>query len=102
VTILGIDHAAAVRRLKDLNLYCADLDDARRAAQDLGRIKDVEAINALIRSVSTDYQDTQAVIEMYERQESGRDVTRSLRAHAAQRMEQLMLSPGRPQTFGVL
>ena len=99
--ILGIQHAAAVRRTNDLSQYLGELETSRRRAHDLGRAADVETINALIRSVATDYQDTQAIIDAHDRQESGREAARTLRAHAGQRFEQLMLSP-RPRAVGAL
>lgn len=99
--ILGTEHAAAVRRTTDLSRYLGELETCRRRAHDLGRADDVEQINAMIRSVSTDYQDTQAIIDMHDRQESGRAAARALSAHARERMEQLMLAP-RPRAVVAL
>lgn len=102
MTILGIEHAAAVRRTNDLSLYLGELETSRRRAQDLGRLGDVEQINSMIRSVSIDYQDTQAVIEAFERQEDEREALRLGRQYVRERIgEQLMLS-ARPRAVGVL
>lgn len=99
--ILGIDHAAAVRRSSSLAAYLGKLDDARRDAVALKLDDHAASLAGLIRSAQMAWQDNQAIIDMHERQESGREATRALRQHAHRSMEQLMLSP-RPQTFGVL
>jgi hypothetical protein len=101
MTILMVEHAAAVRRTRDLSLYLGELETCRRRAQDLCRADDVEAINAMIRSVNTDYQDTQAIVDAFERQESGRRVAREMGSLARGRLEQLVLAP-RPRAVGVL
>lgn len=91
--VLGTEHAAAVRRAADLAAYLGKLDDARRDAVALSLDEHANHLAALIRSGQTAWQDNQAVIEMYERQESDRQATRALRSHARAQFEQLLLNP---------
>ena len=99
MTILGIEHAAAVRKGPQLAGYLIKLDEAKQTALGLGMSDHAARLDQLIRSTQIACQDNQAVIEMYERQESGRTVTRAHRS-----VEQLMLAPdaGRRPQFGVL
>lgn len=91
--ILGTDHQAAVRRLADLSCYLGELDDARRTAAAVGMDDHANDLAKMIRSAQIACQDTQAVISLYERQESGRSVTRQIRDHAHRQIEQLILQP---------
>lgn len=91
--ILGTEQAAAIRRRADLTIYMAKLDEAKRRAVDLGLTDDVVRINEMIHSAVTQALDTQAIVDLYERQESARDVARALRDATRRGAEQLLLHP---------
>lgn len=100
--ILGIEHAAAVLKGPKLAEYLIRLDEAKQTALGLGMAEHAAQIDQLIRSTQIACQDNQAVIEMYERQESGRQMTRALSAYARDRIgEQLLFIP-RPHAVGAL
>jgi hypothetical protein len=57
------------------------------------RHDEARQIDQMIRSAQTDWQDAQAIVEAWERQEDSRHATRHLRTTARHNFEQLMLRP---------
>jgi len=91
--ILGTEHAAAVRRAAATAAYLGKLDDAKRDAEALGFTADAVRLGNMIAAGQTAWQETQATIADYERQERAREATRAISAHARRQAEQLILHP---------